>query len=149
MQTIDQHSFLMHVLRGNSDAVEMCEQIFHISQVLDDLVDQDKPVTSAQVIKTFWVALIELPANPFYRRHELIIRPLMAGALQDWTDSTALERENDAHGRHLAFVLRDQLTSMVVQCANLVGGYDWMQEVSVSIRKYFHDETLIDYINDL
>lgn len=149
MQTIDQHSFLMHVLRGNSDAVEMCEQIFHISQVLDDLVDQDKPVTSAQVIKTFWVALIELPANPFYRRHELIIRPLMAGALQDWTDSVTLEREPDSHSKHLAFVLRDQLTSLVIQCANLVGGYDWMQEVSVEIRKYFHDEILIDYINDL
>jgi hypothetical protein len=149
MKKIKQHEFLMHVLRGNADAVNMCEQIFHVSQVLDDLVDQDKPVTSPTIIKSYWIALIELPLNPFYRRHELTIRPLMAGALQDWTDSATLEREPDSHSKHLAFVLRDQLTSLVIQCANLVGGYDWMQKVSVEIRKYFHDEILIDYINDL
>lgn len=149
MQRIDEHTFLMNVLRGNADAVEMCKQIFHVSQIVDDLVDQDKPLTSADVIKSFWIALIELPANPFYRRHELTIRPLMASALQDWTDSVALERADDPHGKHLAFVLRDQLTSLVVQCAYLVGGFDWMQEVSVKIRRYFHDEGLIEYINNL
>ncbi|MAY42270.1 hypothetical protein [Neptuniibacter sp. UBA847] len=149
MQRINQHEFLMQVLRGNADAVEMCEQIFQVSQVIDDLVDQDKPITSAEVIKTFWVALIELPANPFYRRHELVIRPLMAGALQDWTDSVSLEREGDVHGKHLAFVLRDQLTSLVIQCAYLVGGYKWMQEIGVPVRRYFHDEGLIEYINNL
>jgi hypothetical protein len=69
----------------------------------------------------------------------------MAAALQDWRDSVTLEREGDPHGRSLAFVLRDQLTGLVVQCAYLVGGSAWMAEVSAGIRRYFHDETLSAY----
>lgn len=149
MSDSNEHEFLVRVLCGDMAAVAMCEQLFRISQVLDDLVDGDKPVSDATIIKTFWEALIGLPANPFYRAHELTVRPLMAAALQDWTDATTMERAGDDHGRSLAFVLRDQLTSLVVQVAGIVGGYLWMQRVAEEIRRYFHDETLPDYINEL
>ena len=149
MSGSSERQFLVEVLRGDLSAVAMCEQLFRISQVLDDLVDGDKPVPAELIIKSFWEALIALPANPFYRQHESTIRPLMAAALQDWTDATRLERADDHHGKTIAFVLRDQLTSLVTQVACIVGGYEWMQEVSIHIRRRFHDETLADYINEL
>lgn len=149
MSRPDEHAFLAQVLREDVCAIDMCKQLFQVSQVIDDLVDCDRPVSEAEIIKSFWVALIEIPANPFYRKHELYLRPIMATALQDWTDSVALERSGDAHGKHLAFVLRDQLTALVVQCAYLVGGHDWMQSVSIKIRRHFHEDSLVDYINDL
>ena len=145
----DERQFLNEVLQGCAPAVEFCEQLFRISQLLDDLIDKDKPVSDATITRAFWVALIELPANPFYRQHELYLRPLMASALQDWTDATSMERAGDQHGKHLAFVLRDQLTAVVIQCAYLIGGYGWMQEVSEHIRRHFHEDTLVDYMNDL
>lgn len=149
MSQTGETKFLVSVLRGNEPAVQMCQQLHEIAQVLDDLIDKDKPVSDQKIIHTFWKMLIELPDNPFYRQHELTIRPLIAVALQDWTDSVNMERAGDAHARTLAFVLRDQITAVVVQCACIVGGYEWMQSVSVDIRRYAHEESLEDYLSEL
>ncbi|MNZ74012.1 hypothetical protein D3C78_924460 [compost metagenome] len=136
------------MLQGQAAPILFCESLFRISQTLDDLIDGDKPVTGNAVYRAFWEALIDLPGNPFYRQHESVLRPLMAAALQDWRDSVTLERTGDHHGRTLAFVLRDQLTSLVVQCAGIVGGFDWMQQVSAEIRRHFHEDALDDYLGE-
>lgn len=143
-----ERAFLQHVLQGQAAAILFCEALFRISQTLDDLIDGDKPVTGQAVYRAFWEALVDIPGNPFYRQHEAVLRPLMAAALQDWRDSVSLERDGDRHGRTLAFVLRDQLTSLVVQCAGIVGGFDWMQQVSAEIRRHFHEDKLDDYLGE-
>ncbi|WP_162619425.1 hypothetical protein [Salinicola peritrichatus] len=144
-----ERQFLHQVLAGNEPAMRCCEILFSVSQTLDDIVDGDREVTAAAVIKSYWEAMIELPGNPFYRQHEPYLRPLLAQALQDWTDSVALERSQDRHALTLAFVLRDQLSGFVVQCAGLVAGYDWMRQIGPTIRQYFHDERLDDYLASL
>lgn len=141
--------FLNTVLRGEQAAVRFCLTLFSISQTLDDLIDKDREATEFEIFSAFWNSLIELPANPFYRQYEPYLRPLMASAMQDWRDSVALERSGSEHCKTIAFVLRDQLTSVVVQCAYLVGGQNWAATVGPDIRNYFHDETLGDYINGL
>lgn len=145
----NEREFLQHALKNDSDAILFCEALFGVSQVLDDLIDKDKPVADGDIYQAFWEMLIGIPFNSFYRANEVTLRPLMAAALQDWRDSVTLERSGDDHDRSVAFVLRDQLTSLVVQCARLVGGFDWMQKVSVSIRRQFHSESLGEYIADL
>ncbi|NWB55138.1 hypothetical protein [Pseudomonas sp. F8002] len=144
-----QEQLLARVLKGDPNAITFCETLFAISQTLDDIVDGDKALTTNDIYHAFWLALIELPINPFYRHFENFVRPLMAAALQDWRDSVTLELDGDHHGRSLAFVLRDQLTGLVVQCAYLIGGTAWMAEVSASIRRHFHDETFSAYNQDL
>lgn len=144
----NERAFLQHVLKDNAAAILFCEALFRVSQVLDDLIDGDKPVTGDAIYRAFWEAMIDIPSNAFYRAHEPTLRPLMAAALQDWRDSVTLERDGDRHGRSLAFVLRDQLTSLVVQCAGLIGGFAWMQQVSAEIRRHFHEEKLDDYLNE-
>ena len=106
MSRQNEATFLRGVLRNNEAAAQFCEMLFRISQTLDDLIDKDNPVSDATLIRTFWEALIELPANPFYRQHEPYLRPLMASALQDWRDSACLERSDSHHYKTLAFVLR-------------------------------------------
>lgn len=145
----DEHAFLHRVLPNAPAAVAFCETLFRISQTLDDLIDKDRAPEDAEIMSAFWQALIELPANPFYRQHEPYLRPLMATALQDWRDSVAMERADDHHGKTIAFVLRSQLTSLVVQCAYLVGGEGWMNQVSVAIRRHFYEDTLDTYLSDL
>jgi hypothetical protein len=145
----DEADFLRHALKAHEPAVQYCQTLFQISQTLDDLVDGDKPVSQSTIVSAFWKALIELPANPFYRQNELYLRPLMAGALQDWRDSVMLERSDSEHLKTLAFVLRDQLTGVVIQCAYLVGGEQWMTKIGPQARVYFQDELLADYLNEL
>lgn len=145
MSRDSEQNFLAQVLQGDQHAVSYCETLFRISQTLDDLVDGDNPVTSDTVFNAFYDALVELPGNPFYRANEPTLRPMMRLALQDYRDSVLLEQQG-GHGQTLAFVLRDQLTSIVVQCAGMVGGNDWMRQVSTSIRAFFHEESLQDYL---
>ena len=148
MSQPNEREFLQHVLKDHAPAILFCESLFRVSQTLDDLIDRDQPVTDDTIYQSYWEALIEIPSNSFYRANEITLRPLMAAALQDWKDSVTLERDSQ-HGRTLAFVLRDQLTSLVVQCSCLIGGFDWMQQVSKDIRLQFHNETLGEYINEL
>lgn len=138
-----QREFLSTVLRGHDPAVRFCERVFNISQVVDDLHDKDRAVTGTQRNALIW-DMLTLTSDPFYRYHFYVLQPMLRTALNDWFDSTQLE-QGDHHDRTLAFVLRDQLTGVVSQCAYLVGGYDWLRQVSVDIRRYFHDETLEDY----
>jgi hypothetical protein len=144
----NEREFLVSVLKGDITAIAFCEMLFRISQTLDDLIDRDKPVSDDAIYMAFFEALIALPGNPFYRANELFLRPIMASALQDWRDSTILERQGDRHGRTLAFVLRDQLTSLVIQVAGIVGGVQWMHEISSDIRRHFHEDLLDDYIGE-
>lgn len=144
----NEREFLQHVLKDHGPAILFCESLFRVSQTLDDLIDRDQPITDDAIYQSYWEALIEIPSNSFYRANEITLRPLMAAALQDWKDSVTLERDSQ-HGRTLAFVLRDQLTSLVVQCANLVGGFHWMQQVSKDIRLHFHEDSLNSYLDDL
>jgi len=141
--------FLRQVLKDNQAAVQFCQQLFQVSQVLDDIIDADKPVSGDAVISAFWKSLIEIPANPFYREHEPYLRPLMAMAMQDWRDSVVLERSGAEDNQTLAFVLRDQLTGLVIQCAYLVGGESWMASVGPQVRIHFHEDSLGDYLKEL
>ncbi len=142
-------AFLRRVLKDDPGAVAFCLTVARVSQTLDDLIDRDKPVTDDQIIATFWDALFTLPSNPFYQRHFGTLNPAMRSVLIEWLDATALERSGDDHGRNVAFALRDTMATLVIQVALLVGGYDWMRQVSVPIRRHAHDESLEQYKQEL
>lgn len=142
------HEFLTEALRGELEAVRLVETLGGISQIWDDLVDRDKPVTSEQVSQAFWAALIEVPGNAFYRQHFDTLYPLIRSVILDWETANRLERETP-HGQSLAFVLRDSLVGLVVTCAELLGGRKWALRYGPDIRYFFHDETLQDYMGGL
>ena len=145
----NQRDFLRYALRDNTSAVLFCELIINVSQTLDDLIDKDKPISDGDIFQSYWEALIEIPANQFYRANDLTLRPLMAAVLQDWKDSVTLERDGTHHSKTLAFVLRDQLTGFIIQCCYLTGGYEWMQQASMEVRQYFQPESFEGYITEL
>ncbi len=139
-----ENAFLMEVLKGDYLAVAFCESVFRVSQILDDLVDRDKPVDNNTIIEAFWRTLIELPNNEFYRRNFDTLNPILRTMLVDWLDANTLEVGND-HEKSIAFVLRDSIGSIAVHAAYLVGGYSWGRQVSADIRRFIFDEPLDDY----
>jgi len=143
-----EHEFLQQVLKGHRSAVLFCELLFRISQVMDDIYDGDKEVSRRDFTEMMWEALVELPSNEFYMSNFAVLQPLVRSALNDWYDANELEHSGE-HDQSIAFILRDQLTGLVSQCAYLVGGYQWLRHVSAEVRRFFHDETLVDYMNGL
>lgn len=140
-----EREFLSSVLLGNQPAVQFILQLFSLSQIMDDLIDQDKPRTTLDILRSYHIALIELPENNFYRAHFDYLRPQLALVLQAYADSVELEKGDDHH-LHLAFVLRDRLTDIVTSCARLIGGWDHAQSVGKDIQLFFQDEPLSEFM---
>lgn len=145
----DERQFLNEILLGRQDAVECVEMVSRISQVLDDLIDRDRYVDPAVIFEAFWEAMIELPGNSFYRQHEPHLRPVLAGVMQDWWDSTRLESTSSKKCHTIAFVIRDNLATFIVQCARLVGGAEYARGMGAMIRMHCHEDSFNDYVKSL
>jgi hypothetical protein len=137
--------FLNYALLGDQDAVAFVQMLGRISQTWDAIVDGDE-YTADDVHQAFMFALFSLHTNSFYLQYKETLAPLMRAAAHDWIDSTELERSGESAALPLAFVLRDSLVSLVVQCAYLIGGTRHAIEIGPEIRRYFHDESLADYL---
>lgn len=149
---MNQTELIHHAMLGHRAAEDVCRRLFNISQVMDDLMDKDKPVTNEQLFKCFWDCLIELPKNPFYIQHQATLIPMMQVFLVDYRDSVVFERGDDdnreqqqQHARHIAFILRNAIGSVIIHCAYLVGGYEHMVSVSNPVRLMIFNETFSEY----
>ncbi|WP_043767472.1 hypothetical protein [Algiphilus aromaticivorans] len=151
---MDEDGFLNQVLLGRRDAVLVCRMLGNISQTWDDLIDGDA-VTAERVHNAFTDALLRLPALPFWQEHYAELQPLIRQAVIDWHTANTFEREasqSDKPNEHelmLGFVLRDSLIALTTHCAYLVGGHEHAISVAPEIRRYFHDESIQEYIGGL
>lgn len=142
---MNEHEFLNKVLLGHAPAVDYCIVLGSISQAWDDIIDGDKEITANAVNRAFFDALVTLPANPFFIQYRSLLLPVQQAIIFDWFDANQLE-SGDSHDKSIAFILRNSLVTIVVQCAYLVGGYEHAKEVGPEIRRYFFDETLEEYM---
>lgn len=146
---MNQREFIEHALLGDKAAIDFVVKLFNISQIFDDLIDKDKPVSDEAIFHSYWVCLVELPKNPFYIRHAATLIPMMQIFLVDYRDSVILERKQalieNEHGQNIAFVLRDSIGSIITHCAYLLGGYEHMTSISVQVREVIFDESLEAY----
>lgn len=145
-----EHELLMFWLKEDADAVRFCEDVFHVSQILDDLVDRDVPVPGHAVEHMAMLMFSSIPRNPFYRKHQDSLQSYLETALMYWIDGNKLEAAPGEAGKRLAFVFRDIIGGLANKCALLVGGYEWWSLVTLDIhRRVTHDESFEDYIRGL
>lgn len=140
-----EHNFLETVLLGDQDAIEIAVTLGEASQLMDDIIDGDKTLLPVAVASTFLRMLTLLPTNQLYIRHAVYLSPLLYTAVCDYLASTKMEKTSNEHAKNLAFVLRDNLVSVVIYLARCVGGDLYGMEVAQSIREFYHDETLEEY----
>lgn len=147
----DQHEFLMDVLKGNEAAVEFVELIGGVTQIIDDLYDYD--VDPADVPKVSeqlcWLTLVRLPGNMFYMEHYQWLYPAIRAGVIDWIDANKLQSRKDDKSRHVAYILRSTISSIVVHIAGIVGGDEWMREVSLRIRDHIYEDTFDEFVQSL
>lgn len=141
-----EHEFISYVLMNNQDAINMANELFFISQIWDDLVDGDKPVDAATINRMMWVALIDLPLNAFYQLNFCALHPIVRASIMDWMVATETEKTGEGNDLLISYILRDTLTAILCHMAYLIGGYDWMIQVSADVRRWVHDEDFKDYV---
>ena len=133
---------LTYWLKGNPHAVRFCEQFFYVCHLWDDLVDGDVPRETQHISDAFWMALVEIPANPFYVAHFNQLHPVIASVVSDWFTANKLE---DMKKYEISYSLRCSILSLIQHCALLIGGPTWVQKVGSQIRLYGQQETLQEY----
>lgn len=142
------YSWLLKVCRGNEDAAQFLHMFFLVCHLWDDLIDKDVSRSDDHINHAFWVSLIEIPRNPFYKRFAHEIHPVMAVAIQEWFTANKLEK-GDNQRLDVAFTLRCSIVSLIHQAAEICGGYEWALEIGEEIRLKTQSESMHDYIEDL
>ncbi len=148
IEDMPEKDLILWAVRGDIHAARFCEHIFHISQIWDDLIDQDRDVHPQDINRIMWIALLEVPANPFFQKYANDLIPVMRQYIIDWLDANELEKGN-SHDISVAYVLRDSASQLLTQCAYLVGGTAWVNQISLAIRRRIHDEPITSYADKL
>jgi hypothetical protein len=138
---------LARFLQGNVAAVAFVSQVCAIAHVWDDLIDRDGAVAEADIHGAFWLALIELPRNEFFREHSAELNPVMRLVALNWMAATKMEREG--RDREITYVLRSAYIDLLTTAAALVGGPDWAAELTPEIRRWAHGETFEQYLQNI
>lgn len=140
---------MYQALKGDEDALSFCTQLHALLHTWDDLVDGDKPVTQAQLNHAFRSALIQLPLNPFFQAHARTLVPVIDAGIMAWEAANHFERGLDREQWRKAHMLRVQIGSVFVLCAELVGGRAWALHVAPAMYDLIQGDTLADYMDEL
>lgn len=123
-------------LLGDDDALNFLVTISNITEVWDDLIDGDKPVTAGQVNGAFFDALVNLSNNPFYVKYRERLTPIIIQSINSWLDANDLEK-GGSNQRALAYTLRNMDIQLLQFIVYLVGGFEHMRSVSREIWDFF------------
>lgn len=138
-----------YFLQGHHAAIDCVWLIFSIGHVWDDLIDRDRHVTDEEIHAAFWQALVLLPTNSFYVQHITTLYPILLNTIVNWRAATAMERTGEARDREVAFVLRAGYADLLSMSALLVGGQEWSIQVTPEIRRWMHEESYAEYLDNL
>lgn len=134
---------------GDEHAIAFIVQFFDFCEVIDDLWDGDKLVTKDDLTRILFVALTELPLNPFFDSFKGQLVPVMITGINAWLDANTLEQGNE-NDKVFSYVLRDWYAELIAFVIYLARGRDYLRSVSMDVRAFFtHHETLEQYKEDL
>ncbi len=119
---------------GDKAAKSYLLDIAFIARKVDDLFDQDHPVSSKEVIQCITSLLIAIPNNPFYQKHRPALDAQQVVAWNAWEDANLLERSASTKHQLKSEVLSNYVNEFIPLVAFLCGGYDLMKAVSMDMR---------------
>jgi len=140
---------LLLYLKENIAAAECYALICRILHFWDDLIDRDKLVSQMEINVGMFNSLIELPSNKFYRDNQSSLQPVLVNAIANWQTANEFESNGVKKELELAFVIRSDYCNILIQMAYIVGGHDWVMEITPKIRANWTDEDFAMYLDGL
>ena len=123
------NKFYLHVTKGNKDAAEYLVNFNYIAHLWDDLIDKDKVRTDDEISRAFFLLMVKIPRNAFYRQYSSILVDYSQVYINQWFTANHLEKQGE-RGLERAFALRDVTSDMICQVAYILGGYSWMKKIN-------------------
>jgi hypothetical protein len=132
-------------LMNHQSAIDFINVFFDAVEIWDDLIDKDVPVTDAHVNRVFMNLMFVLPENAWFSAHKNYYLPLIMTSINGFHDANEMCKSDKIHLRNLAFHIRNFGIELYIATAFLLGGYDYMREVSREIREFFAFETFEEW----
>lgn len=131
------------IFQGNQSAVELMKIVKVISHVWDDLVDGEA-VSLNQLNSAFWLALVGLRRNEFYREHYALLDPILDGACLNYVASIVLEKGTEQQ-REIAHNARYAVGDIALTIAGIIGGYAWAAKHSAELKAMSNTDTMAHF----
>jgi hypothetical protein len=130
---------------GNQDALNMFRMIVALTHTWDDLIDKDKEVAAEDINNAFMIALVYMPANPFYQQIQNQILPLWIIAMSAYNVANKFERDKDEHGLEIAHNLRYSAGHVIAYMVEVCVGREKAQQILPEVWKDIVFERYDDY----
>ncbi|MCY4470299.1 MAG: hypothetical protein OXC08_16415 [Thiotrichales bacterium] len=127
------------------DAVRWLLDLWDAFEVVDDLIDKDKPVSDERILRMLWEFAVDCPTNPFFLRHAHTLAPVLHLGVNHWIDANDLEREGTDASLRFSYILRAAYMSITQTVVELTRGREAMRECSLDIIRFFGTETYEEY----
>lgn len=134
------------LLLGNRDAALFVAMVFRVFHAWDDLIDKDALLTDEEINMAFYLAMVQIPRNPFYRANFAELSPIVSQAIANWMYATHAEREAPSEA---TFIVRSSYVDVLLKAAEIVGGLNYAVAAQHSIREWFHAEGYAQYLQNL
>lgn len=130
---------------GNQDALSMFRMFVDLAHTWDDLVDRDKEVSEDNINHAFAIALVYLPANPFYQAIQPQVLPMWLSVIHAFQTANAFEKAKDPHGLEIAHTLRYAAGNIMTYAVHVCVGPEKAKEYLPEMWKAIVVERFDDY----
>lgn len=130
---------------GNQDALNMYRMLVDLAHTWDDLIDKDQQVPETDINNAFLIALVYMPANPFYQSIQTQIMPMWLTVVSAYQVANQFEKNKDEKGIEIAHNLRYALGHVVSYMVQICVGYEKAQKIMPEIWKTMVFERFDDY----
>ena len=151
MKPEKERELLNYWLKENQDAIDLANAFSRVSQIWDDLHDQDRDVSPGLVDYMMMTALVEIPENHFYLSHSYELKPIIKHLLMTWMDANTLEEVGDDRDLQVSYIIRSVTTDLIINLAGIIGGIHWRRQAALAIRReiYHDNESLKEYTEEI
>ena len=130
---------------GNEYALQMMRMFADLTHTWDDLVDKDKERTEDEINHAFAIALVYLPANPFYQSIQPQVLPMWLSVIYAYQTANAFEKAKDPHGVEIAHGLRYALGHIVSYAIHVCVGPELAKKYIPEMWKVLMPERFDEY----
>jgi len=122
---------------NNKVAEAYLNRVFFVVRTLDDLYDGDVPVSKENISKAFFISIIDLNNNSFFRDNFEALNSIHLIGFNAWEEANKLENEGSNINKIYAHVMRDFICELFVLVAYITGGHENVKTVSALVRTSF------------
>jgi len=141
------HAALKAVCGNDLHAYDYCKYMINVARVYDNIVDQDCAAYK-DIHDLVLDAMCNIPMNPFYQRHQLVLSEAWNVAILMWRMSDELHGpDKSLYSNQGAFIFRHSLMGILLRVAQIIHGGNKAVKLCAELFLVFeNDDTLESFI---